>query len=350
MNTVNNITDSDYTDAQIAHAVNNFYVKTMLERAEQALLHELFAQQRDIPKNNTGVIKFRRYNTLAQNTTALTEGVTPDGIPLTVTDVTATLSYYGDYVQLSDQLIMETLDPLMTEAAEVLGQQMGESMDSVVRAALYAGVTNTVYAGTSNTATNQVATGDDATTADLDTIILGLKNNNAKKITSFVRPDPGSGTVPVRECYVGIFGVEAMANIKELTGFEHVETYQNMGSKLPSEIGRYEDIRFLETTNDEVSTGGGQYGQDVHKGLIFGANAFGVTKLSGMSAELIVKQLGSAGTKDPLNQRATMGWKTSRVAEVLNPSWIYSYEFSLTGETTSPSPSVSPSSSASASS
>ena len=33
--TVGNITDGDYTDAQIAHAVNNFYVKTMLERAEE---------------------------------------------------------------------------------------------------------------------------------------------------------------------------------------------------------------------------------------------------------------------------------------------------------------------------
>ena len=32
---------------------------------------------------------------------------------------------------------------------------------------------------------------------------------------------------------------------------------------------------------------------------------------------MIIKQLGSAGTEDPLDQRATAGWKAIKVAERL---------------------------------
>ena len=46
-----------------------------------------------------------------------------------------------------------------------------------------------------------------------------------------------------------------------------------------------------------------------------GAEAYGTTELTGGGLEHIVKPLGSAGTADPLNQRATVGWKATKVAE-----------------------------------
>ena len=51
--------------------------------------------------------------------------------------------------------------------------------------------------------------------------------------------------------------------------------------------------------------------------MIIGANAYGVTDVSGGGLQHIVKQLGSAGSADPLNQRATTGWKALKVAERL---------------------------------
>lgn len=41
---------------------------------------------------------------------------------------------------------------------------------------------------------------------------------------------------------------------------------------------------------------------------------------------IIVKQLGSAGTADPLDQRATIGWKMSLATSVLNSDWILDLE------------------------
>ncbi len=42
--------------------------------------------------------------------------------------------------------------------------------------------------------------------------------------------------------------------------------------------------------------------------------------------EIIVKQLGSAGADDPLNQRATVGWKMSLATALTNASWIRDLE------------------------
>ena len=68
------------------------------------------------------------------------------------------------------------------EAAEILGDQTAETLDELVRDILCAG-TGAIYSGTSNTATNQVATGDVITLANIDAAVAVLKANNAKKMT-----------------------------------------------------------------------------------------------------------------------------------------------------------------------
>jgi len=52
----------------------------------------------------------------------------------------------------------------------------------------------------------------------------------------------------------------------------------------------------------------GAKGRDVYATLIFGDNAYGVTEISGGGLQHIVKQLGSAGSADPLDQRGTAGY------------------------------------------
>lgn len=61
----------------------------------------------------------------------------------------------------------------------------------------------------------------------------------------------------------------------------------------------------------------GALGRDVYATLFLGENAYGVTEIEGGGLEHIVKQLGSGGTSDALNQRATVGWKATHVAKVL---------------------------------
>jgi len=132
---------ADTTLTQVTAAVNNFYDRTMLKAARPLLVHTRWAQVRDIPRNNSLVIKFRRYSLLSAATTALSEGVTPSGSQLSITDVSATVAQYGDFVTLTDQLVFSTLDPVLTETADVLGQQAGNSLDQICRDVIVAGTT-----------------------------------------------------------------------------------------------------------------------------------------------------------------------------------------------------------------
>lgn len=76
----------------------------------------------------------------------------------------------------------------------------------------------------------------------------------------------------------------------------------------------------------------GAGGRDVYATLVLGANAYGVTEITGGGLRHIVKQLGSAGTADPLNQRATTGWKATKVAERLVEQYMVRIESASTFE------------------
>ena len=74
----------------------------------------------------------------------------------------------------------------------------------------------------------------------------------------------------------------------------------------------------------------GAGGIDVYSTLVFGDNAYGVLSLSGGGLEHIVKQLGSAGTGDPLNQRATAGWKATAATVRLVEAYMIRIETAST--------------------
>ena len=72
--------------------------------------------------------------------------------------------------------------------------------------------------------------------------------------------------------------------------------------------------------------GAGKNNLAVYPMLILGEGAVGDVELSEEGADVIVKQRGSAGTADPLNQRSTIGWKATYCAKVLMPDYIYRLE------------------------
>ena len=121
-----------------------YYDMTLIDEAQAALVHDQFAQKRDIPKNGGKTIEFRKFASLPKAMTALTEGVTPDGKSLTVTAITATVSQYGDYITMSDMLDLTAIDPVVVEATKILGRQAGLTLDTVTRNVLQSG-TNVSY-------------------------------------------------------------------------------------------------------------------------------------------------------------------------------------------------------------
>lgn len=315
------------TTTQVSHAVNNFYNKKLLERAVPALVHDMFGQLKDIPANNTNVIKFRRYGALSAATTALTEGTTPSSTQLSVTDISATVSQYGAWVEVTDWLSMTTLDPVWTEMAALLGEQAGDSVDQIVRDPLHTG-TSVRYAG-GQTARGNVTSSDIPAAADIKKIVRTLKGNNARKLTQRVAPDRGYGTSPVDATFIGIVHPNTTYDLKGLTGFIPVQDYASKADLMPHEIGALDEVRFVESTNAKVFSSAGASSIDVYSTIIMGANAYGVTRIGGNALVNIRKELGSAGTSDPLNQLGSSGWKATVVSKILNDDFIVRYEHAV---------------------
>jgi N4-gp56 family major capsid protein len=316
------------TRTQVTAENQSFYDKNLLFRATPQLVHTKFAQIRDIPRNaGTNTIKFRRYGNLAAAKTPLTEGITPAGKQLSITDVTATVAQYGDYVTITDVLDYESVDPILMETGEILGDQYADTIDQLTCDILNAGSVLARAAARASRIT--IAAGDVITATLIDTGILTLKNNNCRMITSMVDASTGVATQPIGKAYVAINHTNLSPAIKALTGFVKVENYANKADVMEGEYGYYNNTRFIESTNGKIFTGLGAAGIDVYSLIIMGQHAYGTTRVSGEAIKNIIKPLGSAGTADALDQRATSGWKATFVAKILNDAFIYRIECAL---------------------
>ena len=129
----------------MAVEMKTFYDRTLIENAEPELVHDQWAQTRDIPKNGGKTIEFRKYDQLPKALTPLTEGVTPEGQEMKVTKLEATVKQYGGFVALSDLLILTAIDNNIVEASELIGSQAGRTLDTISREVMNAG-TNVQYA------------------------------------------------------------------------------------------------------------------------------------------------------------------------------------------------------------
>lgn len=316
------------TDRSVISRENTeFYDRTLLYRAVAYFVHTKFAQVRDIPRNGgTNTIKFRRYGNLTAATTALTEGVTPSGSSLSVTDITASVAQYGDYITVTDVVDYESKDPVLIEAAEILGDQMGDTLDQLTRDVLAAGTVVTYIGDTSRAG---ITTTDLITATEVRKAVRTLKNAKARRLTRMINASTGIATEPLAASYIGICHPDTTYDLQDETGWVPVEKYANTTPAMENEVGKLYEVRFIETTNAKVFEGAGAGAIDVYATIIMGADAYGITRISGEAVRNIIKPLGSAGTADPLDQRATSGWKATFVAKILNDAFMVRLEHAV---------------------
>lgn len=315
--------------AQIPNEVSAFYNRNLLVRAVPYLVHTNWAQVRDIPANSgTDTIKFRRYGNLTAATTALTEGVTPAGSQLSVTDITAQVLQYGDYVTLTDLVDFTTYDPILTETSEILGDQAGDTLDQLTRDVMVAGTT-VQYASTATQRTDITASMK-LTAAEVREAVRTLQNNKAQPIMRMIDPNNSYNTTPLNACYIGIVSPYSLYDLKSDTAFVPVQKYPNQSDVMQYEQGAVDDVRFVLSQNAKVYTAGGSSGVDVHATMIIARDYYGITRIAGHALENIIEPLGSGGSSDPLHQRATSGWKATFVAKRLNENFAVRIEHGVT--------------------
>ena len=140
-----NKTTSATTGNNLSGEMKTFYSDYLIDMAEPLLVHDQFGQKHPIPKNGGKTIEFRKYDPLPKATTALTEGVTPEGQKLNMGVITATVAQYGGFIELSDMLLLSAIDNNLVQATKLLGSQAGRTLDTITREVLNGG-TNVLYA------------------------------------------------------------------------------------------------------------------------------------------------------------------------------------------------------------
>jgi len=301
------------TTTEVDPAVATFYDRVLLERATPELIHDRFAQKRPIPSKSGNTIKFRRYSALTLATTPITEGVTPDGHKLAKTDLTAQISQYGDYVTITDVVDLTVEDAVLTEANEILGEQAGQTWDYLTRVVLAAAATQYNCSGGSNGKTPT-----EISDSDLQNVVQTLLGANAKMISEIIPASTGVGTVPIRPAYFAMAHTDLIPAIESCSSFKSIAEYAAQGPVTEAEWGAVKNVRFLVSTACDKTTGT----PSTYKVPVLGKNAYGVTDLAAGNLKSVVKGFGSAGTADPLNQRATAGWKFFHTARILNDSFL----------------------------
>jgi len=87
-----------------------------------SMIHKVPAMKKRMPAKGGRTLRMRRYNALNTAIVPLgNTGVTPPSQTLTAVDVDATIDFYGTYVQLNEQVTLQSQDPVLNEAAARLG-------------------------------------------------------------------------------------------------------------------------------------------------------------------------------------------------------------------------------------
>lgn len=287
----------------LSDEMKTYYSDYLIDMAEPELVHDQFGQKQPIPENGGKTIQFRKYSPLPKLTTPLEEGKTPDGQSLNMSVIEATVAQYGGYIELSDMLILTAIDNNLVQATKLLGGQAGRTLDTITREVLVGG-TNVQYAEGQVKARNALVGGGADGNHYLTVNAIRMAVRTLKRMNT---PKKDGG-------FVAIVHPDCSYDLMSDPNWKHPHQYQDTTNIYEGEIGKIEGVRFVETSEAKVFEGAGAGGRDVYATLVIGDDAYGVTDISGGGLQHIVKQLGSAGTADPLNQRATAGWKATKTA------------------------------------
>lgn len=294
------------TPNDLSPTMKTFYRTNLLENARSEHYFAQFGQKAPLPKNSGNIVEWRKFDTFAKKLTPLTEGVTPDGNKVNMSKITSTINQYGDYTTISDLLELRAIDPIISHVTEEHGAQAGDTIDTVIRNAVVAG-SNVYFApklaadGTETAVTARTSIDKTCTITPklVDQVVTFLKKQKAPKINGY---------------YVAIIHPSVSYDLRESAGWLDAHKYSQPEEIFNGEIGMLHGVRFIEDTEAKVwtTTNGAVYAT-----MFFGKDAYGIIDPTAESMEVIVKQRGSAGTSDPLDQRGTVGWKASTAAKIL---------------------------------
>jgi N4-gp56 family major capsid protein len=258
------------------------------------------------------VAYFNRFEIPAVATTALTEGTAlPTAVNPAGVTVTATLHSYGAYEFITYEYDRTAIDRNLKENIETMGDNMGATLDTLVRNSMLGGTVTTQWASgivTANVLSN--ISGSDC--FDVKEARLAVRTLKKAKAP----PIQGTQGNPV---YGGLIGPECAHDFMADSNWQAMQQYVTPENSKRGILGTVAGVEFVETNNNYI------FGTPAYVTFIMGGNALGVVSVDSedvMSKSLILKSPGPNDTYNALNLFSTIGWKSLFTAQVINSNWI----------------------------
>ena len=311
-----------------------YAVAKMLAYANSQLVLEKFAMVTPLPANKGLTIKWRRCVPFPVDTSTTLEGQTVNPEIMEYEDVSATISQYSGWVQITDVISQMHEDPVLDNIVSLISKKAADTKEAIIWGVLKAG-TNVIYSGAATTrATVEAPISGD----ELDLAIRTLKANHAEPLTSMLSGSDDFGSEAIRGGYIAVGHVNLQQDLERLDGYVPIHKYGSQSPLCPQEEGARGQIRFILTPHLEPFFGAGSStttgvlntnsAVDVYPLVVFGKDAYGVTPLKGMnSAKIRVKNPGdNIDETDPNGQRGFVSWIMWYVAVRLNELWMIRLE------------------------
>lgn len=306
--------------SDLTQEMSTYYERTFLDRAEYEYIFNQGGQMRTQPANEGKQVNFTRHTPLATATTALTEGTNPAEVDLTATTVSAALAEYGTTVKVSRFLSLTSIDANNEEKIEVVGQNMGETLDEITRNELATGATAQL-AG-SKSALTDVAITDVMSVSEIRIAVRTLKKNKAKRYQDRIAP------------WIGKLGPDTSYDLTTDSTFLSADIYDNGSTKLYNgELGKILGTRLMESPNQNETSNGGASNADIIWNFIHGHNAFGCIDLVGDKPELYIIPHTKIDSGNAAGRFSMVSWAASYVTKTLNASWLIAVKSGATGRT-----------------
>lgn len=247
--------------------------------------------------------RFLKYNNLTSGSKITNEAADIPNSPLSTTYVDITVDEYGNSVFINEMLIKASFDDVLASTAKLLGRDYAKVLDEALRDIVLAG-SNVVYGNGKATLGSLISTDAFNTTAVKDAVEV-LASNNTPKINN--------------DFYVCFLTPHQARCLRDDPNWIRAQTYAYSGAQtsplILGEIGRYEDVRFVETTQMTVDTSSVF---DIHKAVIFGDDAYAYAE--GLPVELREQ------TNDSFGRKHGLAWYTIFGAGILNDENIVRIE------------------------
>jgi N4-gp56 family major capsid protein len=268
-------------------AIQAIWSKEILFQAMPILRFEQFA----VKKTELGVmpgltVNFMKYNNLEVNEDAgaeLTEGVRLTTDALSAFQYRITVAEQGKAIAVSELLLHASFDDIMASGSRLLGRHMAQSMDFQARNTLLGAAGNSAFgyklaAPYQGSSTNIYDPGDTAATLAAVTNADGSNGNEAYFMTPHTVKDGveqlASLNIPrLGETYVCFVHPSQSRRLRDTPEWIEVTKYAAPGNFMLGEIGRINDVVFIETTQVRKSQVAGDLPR--YDSIMIGDNAFG---------------------------------------------------------------------------